>query len=290
MEVNGIIDDRWTVEMAIPFKTLRYETGRSIWGINFLRNDKKNNRQDAWAQVPRQFWFIDLGYTGQLQWDASPKKANGNISLIPYVNTNLFKDFEENTPTDYNLDVGVDAKIALTSSLNLDLTVNPDFSQVEVDQQVTNLTRFSIFLPERRTFFLENSDIFSNFGIPIAKPFFSRRIGLDADGQSVPIAYGARVSGNVASGTRIGLMNVQTRSSEEQLAQNYSAAVVNQRIFGRSLIKGLFINRQSFEDGELSKNDYNRNASLEFNYQNTDGTWQGWAGYHHSFKKEVTDD
>jgi len=285
-----ISPDRWTVEMAIPFKTLRYETGRSTWGINFLRNDKKNNRQDVWAQVPRQFWFIDLGYAGQLQWDASPKKVNGNISLIPYVNTNLFKDFDENTPTDYNFDVGLDAKIALTSSLNLDLTVNPDFSQVEVDQQVTNLTRFSIFLPERRTFFLENSDIFSNFGVPIAKPFFSRRIGLDANGQSVPIAYGARVSGNITSSTRIGLMNVQTKSSDDQLAQNYSTAVVNQRVFGRSLIKGLFINRQSFEDGDLSKNDYNRNASLEFNYQNTDGTWQGWAGYHHSFKKDVKDD
>ena len=91
----------------------------------------------------------------------------------------------------------------MSPSLNLDLTVNPDFSQVEVDQQVTNLTRFSIFLPERRTFFLENSDIFSAFGNPLIRPFFSRRIGLDGNGQAVPITYGARLTGNVTSSTRV---------------------------------------------------------------------------------------
>ncbi len=285
-----IAHDRWTVEMAIPFKTIRYKVGKTTWGINFFRTDKKNNRQDVWAQVPRQFWFIDMGYTGRLEWDASPKKTSGNIAVIPYVNTNSFKDFEGDTPTDYNFDVGLDAKIALTSSLNLDLTVNPDFSQVEVDQQVTNLTRFSIFLPERRTFFIENSDMFSNFGIPIARPFFSRRIGLDGDGQAVPITYGARITGNVTSSTRIGLMNVQTKETVDQLAQNYSTAVFNQRIFGRSQIKGIFVNRQAREDGEFSDTDYGRNAGLEYQYQSNDGKWTGWGGYQHSFRKGIKED
>jgi len=285
-----ISHDRWTVEMAIPFKTIRYKVGKTTWGINFFRTDKKNNRQDVWAQVPRQFWFIDMGYTGRLEWDASPKKTSGNIAVIPYVNTNSFKDFEGDTPTDYNFDVGLDAKIALTSSLNLDLTVNPDFSQVEVDQQVTNLTRFSIFLPERRTFFIENSDMFSNFGIPIARPFFSRRIGLDGDGQAVPITYGARITGNVTSSTRIGLMNVQTKETVDQLAQNYSTAVFNQRIFGRSQIKGIFVNRQAREDGEFSDTDYGRNAGLEYQYQSNDGKWTGWGGYQHSFRKGIKED
>ncbi len=282
--------DRWTVEMAIPFKTIRYKVGKTTWGINFFRNDKKNNRQDVWAQVPRQFWFIDMGYTGRLEWDASPKKTNGNISVIPYINTNSYKDFEEGTPTDYNFDVGVDAKIALSPSLNLDLTVNPDFSQVEVDKQVTNLTRFSIFLPERRTFFIENSDMFSNFGIPIARPFFSRRIGLDGDGQAVPISYGARITGNITSSTRIGLMNVQTKGTADQLAQNYSTAVFNQRVFGRSQIKGIFVNRQAMTEGEFSETDYGRNAGLEYNYQSNDGKWNGWGGYQHSFSKEFKKD
>ena len=148
-------EDRWTVEMAIPFKTLRYDANRTTWGINFMRNDQKNNRQDAWARVPIQFWFIDLGYTGKLNWDQTPPKTKGNIALIPYINTAYNQDFEANTDAKNTINVGGDAKIALTPSLNLDLTVNPDFSQVEVDQQVTNLTRFSIFLPERRNFFLE---------------------------------------------------------------------------------------------------------------------------------------
>lgn len=285
-----IYHDRWTVEMAIPFKTLRYETGRTTWGVNFFRNDKKNNRQDVWAAIPRQFWFIDLGYTGRLEWDEAPKKINGNISVIPYINANTFKDFTEDTDAQNGFDVGVDAKIALTSSLNLDLTVNPDFSQVDVDQQVTNLTRFSIFLPERRTFFIENSDIFSNFGIPPVRPFFSRRIGLDANGQAVPIAYGARLTGNVASNTRIGLMNVHSKGNDEQYGQNFTAAAFSQRIFGRSIIKGLFVNRNAFNEGEFVEADYNRNVSLEFNYQSQDGIWQSWAGYHKGFKPNVNDD
>jgi len=282
--------DRWTVEMAIPFKTLRYETGRTTWGVNFFRNDKKNNRQDVWAAIPRQFWFIDLGYTGRMEWDKAPKKANGNISIIPYINANTFKDFEAGTSADNGFDVGLDAKIALSSSLNLDLTVNPDFSQVEVDQQVTNLTRFSIFLPERRTFFIENSDIFSNFGIPPVRPFFSRRIGLDGLGQAVPIAFGARLTGNVTGSTRIGIMNVQTKANDDQLGQNYTAAAFNQRVFGRSTIKGMFVNRQAYEEGEFVGEDYDRNASLEFSYQSSNGIWQGWSGYHKSFKPGVKGD
>ncbi len=282
--------DRWTVEMAIPFKTLRYETDRTTWGINFFRNDKKNNRQDVWAAIPRQFWFIDLGYTGRLEWDAAPKKVNGNISVIPYINTNTFKDFTDNSNNQNGFDVGVDAKIALSPSLNLDLTVNPDFSQVEVDQQITNLTRFSIFLPERRTFFIENSDIFSNFGIPPVRPFFSRRIGLDGSGQAVPIAFGARLTGNVTSSTRIGIMNVQTKANDGQFGQNYTAAAFNQRVFGRSSIKGMFVNRQAYNEGEFVGNDYNRNASLEFSYQSSNGIWQAWSGFHKSFKPDVSGD
>ena len=283
-----IYHDRWTVEMAIPFKTLRYEAGRTTWGVNFFRNDKKNNRQDVWAAIPRQFWFIDLGYTGKLEWDAAPKKVNGNISVIPYINTNTFKDFTDGSDPQNGFDIGVDAKIALSSSLNLDLTVNPDFSQVEVDQQVTNLTRFSIFLPERRTFFIENSDIFSSFGIPPVRPFFSRRIGLDTDGQAVPIAYGARLTGNITGSTRIGIMNVHSKGNDVQYGQNYTAAAFNQRVFGRSTLKGQFVNRNAYNDGEFVDGDYNRNASLEFSYQSPDGVWQGWSGYHKSFKPNTS--
>lgn len=282
--------DRWTVEMAIPFKTLRYEAGKTSWGINFTRNDKKNNRLDTWAPVPRQFWVIDLGYTGKMIWDAAPKKLTSNIAAIPYVNVSQNKDFEAGEPANNSLAAGMDAKIALTSSLNLDLTINPDFSQVEVDQQVTNLTRFSIFLPERRTFFLENSDIFTNFGNPLIRPFFSRRIGLDEGGRAVPIDFGARLTGNITGSTRIGLLNAQTRATTDQLAQNYTALSFNQRVFQRSTLKGTFTNRQSFDEGAQVKGDYGRNAGLEFEYQSLDGAWQGWGTYHQAFKPEFQDE
>jgi len=280
----------WTAEMAIPFKSIRYKSGNTTWGINFLRNDKKNNRHDVWSQIPAQFWYIDLGYTGQLEWDSAPKEANGNINIIPYVKTAAFKDHKGSLEADYSYDAGVDAKIALSSALNLDLTVNPDFSQVEVDQQVTNLTRFSIFLPERRTFFLENSDIFSRVGYPSVQPFFSRRIGLDDDGNAVPILFGARLTGNVTNTTRIGLLNVQTKATTNQLAQNYTAATFSQRVFKRSRMQGMFINRQAFSKDDLSADDYGRNLSLKFNYLSEDSKFEFWSAAHKSFKPEVNGD
>ena len=97
--------DRWTVEMAIPFKTLRYEEERTTWGINFIRNDKKNNRIDGWARIPIQFWMIDLGYTGRLQWDEAPKKTKGNIAIIPYMTGSYNQDFEENEAAVNEFDV-----------------------------------------------------------------------------------------------------------------------------------------------------------------------------------------
>lgn len=280
-------EDRWTVELAIPFSTLRYEPGVTTWGINFLRNDAKRNQFHVWAPIPRQFWGIDLGYAGQLHWDAKPPQNKGNVALIPYASLALGKDFEEGTDVEATPQVGIDAKIALSSALNLDLTVNPDFSQVDVDVQQTNLTRFNLFFPERRNFFLENSDLFSSFGIPPARPFFSRRIGLDEDGQAVPITFGARLTGNVTDDLRIGLLNVQTKANDVQDGQNYTTVAFSQRVLERSSIRGMFINRQAFGDGKFSRTNYNRNADLEFNYQSADGQWQGWSGYHQTFRDGV---
>ncbi len=285
-------DDRWVVEMAIPFKTLRYEAGAKVWGINFLRNDAKRNQFHVWAPIPRQFWGIDQGYSGQLIWDAAPPVATGNVAIIPYISGAYQQDMEAEVPEekeDWLGQTGVDAKIALTPSLNLDLTVNPDFSQVDVDVQQTNLTRFSLFFPERRNFFLENSDLFSSFGIPPARPFFSRRIGLDEDGQAVPITFGARLTGNVTDDLRIGVLGVQTKANDVQTGQNYFTAAFSQRVLERSSIRGMFINRQGFANGEFSDTDYNRNADLEFNYQSADGSIEAWSGYHQAFRQGVND-
>jgi len=273
-------EDRWVAEIAIPFKTLRFEAGKNEWGINFFRLDALHNSIHTWAPVPIEFNEIDLGYTGVLYWETPPEKTRSNFAIIPYVKGALAKDFEAGTDPDFDFQPGVDAKIPVTSSLNVDLTVNPDFSQVEVDEQVINLTLFDIRLPEKRLFFLENSDVFEDFGIPPMRPFFSRRIGLDEDGNTIPILYGARLSGNVNKDLRIGLMNLQTRETEQFLSQNYTVVSFQQQVLARSVIKGFFHNREAIGEEDP---DYNRNMGLEFQFRSEDGRVESFGGFSKSF-------
>lgn len=283
------LSDRWIVEIAIPFKTLRFETGIETWGVNFFRNDLKENQYHSWTPMPVNFDLTDLGYTGSLDWDLPPVKTGTNVSLIPYVRTSQYKDKEADPVTsDTEFDAGLDAKLALTSSLNLDLTVNPDFSQVDVDVQQTNLTRFSLNFPERRPFFLENNDLFTSFGTPPARPIFTRRMGLDENRMPVPILFGARLSGNLTNRLRVGLLNLQTQAEEGRNGQNYTIATFNQSIWERSLIKGYFTNRQAVvKDEGLDYSDYGRNGGIEFNYLNLPGTWNIFGGLHLSDKPDI---
>lgn len=274
--------DHWVVEMAIPFKTLRYSSQNNQWGINFIRGDMARNHYATWTQFPLNYGGINLNFMGTLDWDQAPRQAEGKVVLIPYLAGGTKRDFEnEEGQTNYrqDLDGGLDAKIALSSSMNLDLTLNPDFSNVDVDQQVTNLSRFSIFFPERRNFFLENGDIFSNFGGWQVQPFFSRRIGLN-EGEQVPILYGARLTGNLNQNLRVGLMNVQTREQGDLSANNYTVAAAHHRIMKRHILKGIVLNRQA--TGENGSADYARNAGLEFQYLHPGGKWNNTFRLHAS--------
>jgi hypothetical protein len=150
--------DRWVFEAAIPFKSIRYKKGITEWGINFSRLDLKTTEKSGWAPVPRQFPSSTLAYTGTLVWDQPPPDPGANISLIPYTLGGFSKNGQSGEKATYKREIGLDAKVSLTSSLNLDLTINPDFSNVEVDRQVANLSRFEIFFPEQRQFFTENSN------------------------------------------------------------------------------------------------------------------------------------
>ena len=272
--------DKWIFEAAIPFKSIRYKKGITNWGINFSRLDIKVAEKSAWAPVPRQFPTASLAYTGSLIWDEPPPEAGSNVSVIPYLLGGVNKDYEKHSKADFRKDVGADAKIAITSSLNLDLTVNPDFSQVEVDRQVTNLDRFELFFPERRQFFLENADLFANFGYTNIRPFFSRRIGL-----GVPINYGARLSGSINKDWRIGIMDMQTKSVDETglPAQNFAVLALQRRMFARSNIRFMFVNKQSidYEPGKDSSkpvySQYNRNLGLEYNLASANNKWTGKA-------------
>jgi hypothetical protein len=196
------------------------------------------------------------------------------------------KDQEHAKPTVTNGKAGVDAKIALTTSLNLDLTVNPDFSQVEVDQQVTNLDRYELFFPEKRQFFLENADIFGNFGYQNIRPFFSRRIGL-----GVPIVAGARLSGKLNRDWRIGVMDMQTAKQEETglPSQNFAVMSLQRRVFTRSSIGMIMVNKQSMnytpgaDPTKPTYNLFNRNLGLEYNLASANNVWTGGATVLKSF-------
>ena len=291
-------DDRWVVEMAIPFKTLRYSRadGDNSWRINFSRIAVKQNERSSWVPVPRQFGANHLAFTGLLKWEGQPPAPGLNISVIPYVTGSSSKDHENGAPVDNSIDAGGDIKVAVTPSLNLDLTFNPDFSQVEVDRQITNLSRFELFFPERRQFFLENEDLFSRFGFPDARPFFSRRIGLSARGP-VPIIAGARLSGKLDDNWRLGLLNMQTAKVESAGIDpaNYSVGVLQRKVFDRSYVGAVFVNKENFtSDGaggyELDGNGYNRVAGLEYNLYSKDGKWEAELYYHRSFSAEKNND
>ena len=281
----------WIAEIAIPFHTLRFNEGHDKWGLNILRSDLKTNEYSSWTDMPLNFDFYDFGYSGAIVWDKPPVSPGTNISVIPYITSSINSNKEIGDPTKSKFNGGFDAKLSLTPSLNLDLTVNPDFSQVEVDRQVTNLTRFDIFFPERRTFFLENSDLFSSYGIPPIRPFYSRTIGLDKNANPIPILAGARVSGNLTKKTRVGFMNMQTKSTDDFDAQNYTAVSFNQQVQARSSVKGYFLNRQSVADKNSSLKDptdpYGRNAGLEYNFIDKAGKWNAWTGFHRSFKPNI---
>ncbi len=271
-------EDRWVFEAAIPFKSIRYKPGIKKWGINFSRMDLKSSEKSSWAPVPRQFATASLAYTGNLVWDQAPPVPGQNISVIPYVLGGVSSDFAiAPTNNDYRRQIGGDVKVAVTPSMNLDLTVNPDYSQVEVDRQVPNLDRFELFFPERRQYFLENGDLFSNFGYQNIRPFFSRRIGL-----GVPIQYGARLSGKLNKDWRLGLMNMQTAKTQTNLpSQNFTVLAMQRKVFARSNIGAIFINKQSInfqpENSAAGISRYNRNAGLEYNLASSNNTWTGKA-------------
>ncbi len=298
-------EDKWVVEIAIPFKTLRYKNNLTEWNIQFVRNDVKNNEISSWAAVPQQFRASNLGFAGKLLWNDPSPPPKPNVSIIPYMLGQASKNYEEYTDFSPVGKIGMDAKVAVTSSLNLDLTVNPDFSQVEVDQQIVNLDRFELFFPERRQFFLENSDLYGRSGFPSSRAFFSRRIGIASDTSGnrveIPIVFGARLSGKINKDWRIGLMNMQTAARKGSVllgaenlnngynlpGQNYTAAVIQRQLWSRSNIGAIFINRQATQynpaDTTNSTSAFNRVAGFDFNFADKTNTWLANVYVHGSF-------
>ena len=273
--------DRWVAEFSIPFRTIRYREGDTEWGINFSRLDLKANEKSSWAPVPRQFQSASLAHTGTLAWEEPPPPSGVRLSLIPYVSGKATHQKEAGEAIDLGGSAGLDAKVILSTSMNLDVTINPDYSQVEVDRQQLNLDRFELFFPEKRKFFLENSDLFANLGTENLRPFFSRRIGLNS-----PVLAGARLSGNVGENWRVGLMNMQTGVKDQYSADNYSVAVLQRKVLSRSNVGIFMTNKQVVtvpDDTAYNAYNFNRVAGAEFNFASADNNWTGKTFYHQSF-------
>lgn len=212
--VTSVDSGGWTAEFRIPFETLRYATGKGQeWGLNLARYIRRKSEEDFWAPVPRQYTLYRISQAGTLTGLEPPSRR---IALVtPYGLGTIRRNYQDlaDDGTDAAAEFGVDAKLGLTQSLTADLTYNTDFAQVEVDEQQINLTRYNLFFPEKRPFFLENAGTFA-VGTPQAvELFFSRRIGIGAQGRPVPIIGGARLTGRTA-GLTLGFLDIQTERVE----------------------------------------------------------------------------
>ena len=294
---TAIKEDHYIAEMIIPLSAFKYREGETKWRFNSYQFDTQDNERNTWVNIPQNQFIFNLAYMGEMIFEKPLGKSKTPVSIIPYINTITAKDFE-NDVSQTDLKFGGDAKFTIGNSLNLDLTINPDFSQVEVDQQVTNLTRFEISLPERRQFFIENSDLFADFGNNRdSNPFFSRRIGIakDANGNTIEnnIIGGVRLSGKVNNNLRVGLLTMQTAEDikNEIPTVNNSVITLQQKVFKRSNISVMFINKQATKEYSFltDKDKYNRIIGLDYRLASEDNTWVGKYFLHKSFTQGVKD-
>ncbi|MEE2822832.1 MAG: DUF5916 domain-containing protein [Acidobacteriota bacterium] len=260
-----ITDQGWQVEMAIPFRSLRFrEEQNQVWGINFARRIRRKNELDVWSLVPRPYKPSRVSLAGELHGISGIRQGQ-NLYVKPYLSAPLVRLQEDDV--DFMPDVGLDVKYGLTPGLTLDLSANTDFSQVEADEQQINLTRFPLFFPEKREFFLENSSTFQvkRFGQSFRSRerdlivFFSRRIGL-SQGRAAPILGGARLTGT-AGKYRLGFLSMQTREFEGTPSTNFTVARLRRDFLQNSDIGGIFINKQ------VNESEYNRTYGVDVNFQ-----------------------
>ena len=287
-------EDSFTIEIAIPLNSLKYPEGVQTWGFQTYRYDMQSNERSSWSPLPQNQIPINLGYLGELVFEEPLTRNKTPLYFIPYTNALSSNNFGDN-PTNNSLTIGGDLKVAVGNGLNLDVTLNPDFSNVEIDNIITNLTRFEISLPEKRQFFIDNGDLFKNFGgSREAVPFFSRRIGIARDGEGNTIQNnilgGVRLSGKIDENWRLGVLSIQNQEDlSNQIASNNNAMFALQRkIFKQSQIGAFIVNRESFKDYEFleEKERYNRVLGLDYNLNSANNKWIGKFYTHKSFQPD----
>jgi hypothetical protein len=269
-----VFDNGWSAEMAVPLRTLRFPPGGGAqeWGINFVRRIRRTNEDSYWAPLERQFLVHKMSRAGTLTGLRGLRQGR-NLTLKPWFSAADLAGTDRTALGDAGsrLDAGFDLKYGVTSRLTLDLTALTDFSQVEVDQEQVNLTRFSLFFPEKRDFFLENDGIFTlgdvterNYRTGSSpqdfKLFYSRAIGLSAERRPIPILGGVRLSGR-AGATEIGFLEMQTRASDGGPAENFAVGRVRQPLGDFGDVGLLFTNRQGAGDTR------NRSVGFDANFR-----------------------
>ncbi|EAY26261.1 DUF5916 domain-containing protein [Microscilla marina] len=290
-------DEGWIAEMRIPWATIRYPKGdHQEWGINFVRRARRVNEISSWAAYPRAFNPYRMSYAGILK-GIKPPPPSTNIRVQPYVfasanrnndSTNLFAS--DNLFTK----MGGEVKWAITPNTVLDFTVNTDFAQTDVDRQVVNLTRFSVFLPERRQFFLENASLFAAGSNDHVQPFFSRTIGLDNQGNPIPIDAGLRLT-HRSSKRSMGALMVRQRGLGDSPAANFGVLRYVQNFGKQNRLGGMVTARydealehQGIQDRYNFTGTidgffrFNRPLSWQFyvsGSETKDQNSNGWAGY-----------
>ena len=264
-------EEGWSAEMAIPFNTLRFNPDLDTWGFQVRRLIRHKNEEVFWAPIMRDADLFRVSRYGQLT-GLSGGRPTRNLRVKPFVTGSGSEGIESEVgDLAGEADVGLDVRWGVTDSLTLDVTVNTDFAQVEVDEQQVNLTRFSLFFPEKREFFLENAGIFEfgpgrggsggGFRAPLLKVYHSRRIGI-AQGEQIPIIAGGKLTGR-AGDWNIGLLNVQTNDTvfpdldDEVPTTNWAVVRVTRNVGARSNLGVIFTNRQ------VSGDDFNRVVGVD---------------------------
>ena len=260
----------WVLEIEIPFQSLRMlDEDEQVWGIDFKRSIRRKNEDVIWSNYHRDFAFSEVSQAGSLV-GLRDIGAELKLRIKPYLTAGASRIFVDGLPeTDHLFDGGLeDLKYQLTPGLILDFTANPDFAQVDVDDQVSNLTRFSVFFPEKREFFLENANVF-DFGPggglrpdqrPELKFFHSRTIGLSETREPIDILAGVKLSGQL-KGVSLGVMDVQTDDFGDSPGSNFSVLRAKKTLFSRSIVGAMATNRQSSQEG-----DFNRTFGVDSNF------------------------
>ncbi len=263
----------WTLELAIPWSQLRFDASadEQVWGLNLLRRIRRKNEDASWAPMDRRWQLYVTSRAGRLTGIEGVRPGR-NLSIKPFaLASHPSGTLLEGVGSDF--DAGLDLKYGLTPGLTADLTLNTDFSQVEVDQEQVNLTRFSLFFPEKREFFLENAGVFQ-FGDQGNRQtrsgatnqdftlFHSRRIGLTPTGAPLPILGGGRVTGSLGP-VSLGVLNMQTRRDGDFSPENFSVARVRGEPAPGLSVGGIFVNRAETGGGSAVNRSYGADASLQ---------------------------